>query len=158
MNTLLPLLTSISSSRPPVYSHLSSPLPFLTVASFLLVPMPAAGLVSSQIAEDLVSILHQVGKEWRQEFPRLMGPVDRLDLSMFGMKNRRRKMEDRYALCLDLNSLYSLEASHTQSSNQHSLVPFLFLVIGLYSCFVSLYLGLPRLLYPISFNPCSHHC
>lgn len=63
----------------------------------------------SRVARQLLSAIHATCKEWLSEFPSLLAPLDKTELSMFGMKNTRRKMEDRYALCLDVNSLYGLK-------------------------------------------------
>ncbi len=86
----------------------------MLVVLLCLFPLPE--LDSSLVAQELMAILHEIGKEWLSDFPLLKCPVDKKELSMFGMKNRRRKMEDRYAICLDLNSLYQLQASdHTHT-------------------------------------------
>ena len=70
---------------------------------------PPAVLNSASVARELLSIILAVCREWLEQFPRLTAPEDKPELSMFGMKNTRRKMEDRYALCLDVNSLYALK-------------------------------------------------
>ena len=69
-------------------------------------------LDGSKVARQLLTLLLAVCKEWLDQFPPLSAPVGKTELSMFGMKNTRRKMEDRYAICLDVNSLYGLKASH----------------------------------------------
>ena len=58
-----------------------------------------------------MDIIHEVAEDWLKDFPHLKAPVEKVEMSMHGIKNTRRKMEDRYALCLDLNSLFMLEAS-----------------------------------------------
>ncbi len=63
-------------------------------------------LESISLAKYLLETVHQVCKDWCKDFPVLSAPVDKVELSMYGIKNTRRKMEDRYAICLDLNSLY----------------------------------------------------
>lgn len=63
------------------------------------------------MARELLPIILTVCKEWLDHFPCLMAPVDKPELSIFGMKNTRRKMEDRYAMCLDVNSLYALKVN-----------------------------------------------
>ena len=68
-------------------------------------------LDSCLLARELLKTVHTVCNDWLAEFPSLTAPLDKVELSMFGIKNTRRKMEDRYAICLDLNSLYRLEAS-----------------------------------------------
>lgn len=66
-------------------------------------------LDGSKVARELLSIIMAVCREWLDHFPQLQAPVDKAELSIFGMKNTRRKMEDRYGMCLDVNSLYGLK-------------------------------------------------
>ena len=66
-------------------------------------------LEGSKVAWQLLNCIFEVCKEWMEQFPVLSAPVDKTEISMFGMKNTRRKMEDRYAICLDVNSLYGLK-------------------------------------------------
>jgi hypothetical protein len=64
------------------------------------------------VVRELLVLLLAVCKEWLDHFPPLSCPANKTELSMFGMKNTRRKMEDRYAICLDVNSLYGLKVCH----------------------------------------------
>ena len=59
----------------------------------------------------MLDIVHEVCAEWNTEFPSLMAPKQKIELSLFGIKNNRRKMEDRHALCVDVNSLFSLKVA-----------------------------------------------
>ena len=82
--------------------------------SFYLQPLSTVNFFSPVlsgvlVARQLLSIIHAVCKDWTSQFPSLSAPAEKLDLSMFGIKNTRRKMEDRYALCMDVNSLYGLQ-------------------------------------------------
>lgn len=63
------------------------------------------------LARSLLTNLCAVCKDWSTDFPPLKVPVDKVDLSVFAIKNSRRKMEDRLALCLDVNSQYILDVS-----------------------------------------------
>lgn len=80
-------------------------------------------LDGTQVARQLLTIMHTVCKEWLDQFPPLTAPADKLELSMFGIKNTRRKMEDRYALCLDVNSLYRLQVRTLFSALHNRLYP-----------------------------------
>lgn len=71
--------------------------------------LPTLELDSRLIGTAVLDIVHQVCKEWNLSFPTLMAPKHKIELSLFGMKNNRRKMEDRHALCVDVNSLFSLK-------------------------------------------------
>ena len=61
------------------------------------------------LARSLLTELYGVCKDWSSDFPLLKAPVDKVDLSLFAIKNSRRKMEDKFALCVDVNSLYGLK-------------------------------------------------
>lgn len=54
-------------------------------------------------------LLLEVAKDWSSHLPPLTSPLVKPDLSFFAMKNTRRKMEDRHALCLDVNALFRLK-------------------------------------------------
>lgn len=60
----------------------------------------------SLLARGLLTELYGVCKDWSSDLPLLRAPVDKVDLSVFAIKNSRRKMEDRQAICVDVNSLY----------------------------------------------------
>ncbi len=79
------------------HTHYTTCLPLLAV------------LNGGKVARELLTIILTVCREWLNHFPQLTAPVDKPELSIFGMKNTRRKMEDRYAVCLDVNSLYGLK-------------------------------------------------
>ncbi len=57
----------------------------------------------------LLTELHSVCEEWAVNMPTMIAPADKVDLSIFSIKNTRRKMEDRHALCVDVNALYGLQ-------------------------------------------------
>lgn len=61
------------------------------------------------LARGLLSVLHSVCEEWSGNLPFMTAPKDKVELSIFAIKNTRRKMEDRHAVCVDVNSLYSLK-------------------------------------------------
>ena len=63
------------------------------------------------LARGLLSILHSVCEDWSANLPVMTAPKDKVELSIFAIKNTRRKMEDRHAVCVDVNSLYSLKVS-----------------------------------------------
>eukprot|EP00731_Ephydatia_muelleri_P023649 Em0015g1232a len=67
------------------------------------------------VAKSLVEVIHQVCSDWNKSLPKLTCPSERTELSIYGLKNGRRKMEDRYSLCVDLNSLYGLKDHPDQS-------------------------------------------
>lgn len=77
-------------------------------------------LSGTEVARQLLTTIFTVCKEWLQQFPSLTAPAHTLEISMFGIKNTRRKMEDRYALCLDVNSLYGLQVLVVDGSVYHS--------------------------------------
>ena len=80
------------------------------------------------LARGLLSILHSVGEDWSANLPVMTAPKDKVELSIFAIKNTRRKMEDRHAVCVDVNSLYSLKVSAAvvHPTSPHSAVLTLF--------------------------------
>ncbi len=69
---------------------------------------------SDGVLSDLLIELHSVCEEWAASLPLMTAPVDKVDLSIFAIKNTRRKMEDRHALCVDVNALFGLKVwTHT---------------------------------------------
>ena len=66
-------------------------------------------LDSRLVGKAVLDVVHEVCSEWNSEFPSLMAPKQKIELSLFGIKNNRRKMEDRHALCVDVNSLFSIK-------------------------------------------------
>ncbi len=64
---------------------------------------------SEGVLSALLIELHSVCQEWAGNLPLMTAPVDKVDLSIFAIKNTRRKMEDRHALCVDVNALYGLK-------------------------------------------------
>ena len=60
-------------------------------------------------------LLLEVAKDWSSHLPPLTSPLVKPDLSFFAMKNTRRKMEDRHALCLDVNALFRLKVDESMN-------------------------------------------
>ena len=71
--------------------------------------LPPLELDCRLVGTAVLDIVHRVCKAWHLDFPLLTAPKLKIELSLFGMKNNRRKMEDRHALCVDVNSLFSLK-------------------------------------------------
>lgn len=63
------------------------------------------------MSKGLLSSIEKVCEEWAKSLPVLTAPEAKCDLSLFAAKNARRKMEDRHALCVDVNSLFGLKVS-----------------------------------------------
>ena len=63
----------------------------------------------SLLAVATVRAAHTVCQRWVESLGPLTCPRSRPDFSAFCMKNKRRKMEDRHSICLDINTLYGIK-------------------------------------------------
>lgn len=70
---------------------------------------PLSGLDGERVARALLETVQRVCAEWAEALPFLTGPPERVELSLFAIKNTRRKMEDKHALCVDVNSLFGFK-------------------------------------------------
>ena len=61
------------------------------------------------MAAALAKTVVNVCEEWSKELPPLFCAKNRPIFSVFTMKNNRRRMEDKYSMCVDINSLFGLE-------------------------------------------------
>lgn len=77
-------------------THLSSPAPVLN-----------GNLVSAA----LLSAIKHVCSKWVKGLPQLTQVPGEIEISFHAIKNTRRKMEDRHALCVDINSLFGLKVN-----------------------------------------------
>ena len=68
-----------------------------------------AVLDAQLMAAALAKMVVDVCEEWSRELPPLFCARNRPIFSVYSMKNNRRRMEDRYSLCVDINSLFGLE-------------------------------------------------
>ena len=68
-----------------------------------------AVLDAQLMATALAKAVIDVCEEWSRELPPLFCAKNRPVFSVHTMKNNRRRMEDRYAMCVDVNSLFGLE-------------------------------------------------
>ena len=62
----------------------------------------------------LLCAVHQVCSEWVEQLPQLTQVPGEIEISFHAIKNTRRKMEDRHALCVDINSLFGLKVRRRQ--------------------------------------------
>lgn len=76
-------------------------------------------LDSELVAKGLLDAIRRVCEEWAESLPVLTtpGPDAKCDLSLYAMKNTRRKMEDKHALCVDVNSLFGLKVSWSTAAH-----------------------------------------
>ena len=57
----------------------------------------------------LLAAILSVCQEWSATLPPLTQVPGDIELSLHAIKNTRRKMEDKYAVCVDINSLFGLK-------------------------------------------------
>ena len=61
------------------------------------------------VAKALLAAIEGVCQSWAESLPALTQVPGRIELSVQAIRNNRRKMEDRHAVCVDINSLFGLE-------------------------------------------------
>lgn len=59
----------------------------------------------------LLSAIKHVFSKWVKGLPKLTQVPGEIEISFHAIKNTRRKMEDRHALCVDINSLFGLKVN-----------------------------------------------
>ena len=67
-------------------------------------------LSASAVSMALLTAILDVCRSWSDSLPHLTQVPGSIDLSLHAIKNTRRKMEDRHAVCVDINSLFGLKA------------------------------------------------
>lgn len=77
-------------------------------------------LDSELVAKGLLDAIRRVCEEWADSLPELTTPPPgaKHELSLYAMKNARRKMEDKHALCVDVNSLFGLKVSWSTATHR----------------------------------------
>ena len=72
------------------------------------------------MAKGLLDAIRRVCEEWADSLPELTTPAPgaKHELSLYAMKNTRRKMEDKHALCVDVNSLFGLKVSWSTATHR----------------------------------------
>lgn len=66
-------------------------------------------LSPAAVATALLGALEEVCRSWTESLPHLTQVPGSIELSVHAIKNTRRKMEDRHAVCVDVNSLFDLK-------------------------------------------------
>ena len=66
-------------------------------------------LSATAVAEALLVAIEEVCRLWAESLPPLTQVPGSIELSLHAIKNNRRKMEDRQAVCVDINSLFGLK-------------------------------------------------
>ena len=61
------------------------------------------------VATALLDAIEEVCRSWAEALPQLTQVPGSIELSLHAIKNTRRKMEDRHAVCVDINSLFGLQ-------------------------------------------------
>ena len=59
----------------------------------------------------VLKTIHEVCNDWSRETPHFSSPGNKVTYSVHSIKNTRRKMEDRYAVCTDFNALFKIKVS-----------------------------------------------
>jgi hypothetical protein len=67
------------------------------------------------VATALLDAIEEVCRSWAEALPQLTQVPGSIELSLHAIKNTRRKMEDRHAVCVDINSLFGLQDCSPQS-------------------------------------------
>ena len=75
----------------------------------LLLTTSPADLSAEAVGSALLAAILGVCQEWAESLPRLTQVPGDIELSLYAIKNTRRKMEDRHAVCVDINSLFGLK-------------------------------------------------
>ena len=57
----------------------------------------------------LLAAILEICQEWSETLPELTQIPGDIELSVYAIKNTRRKMEDRHAICVDINTLFGLK-------------------------------------------------
>ena len=57
----------------------------------------------------LLTAILDVCRDWVKALPPLTQVPGSIEISLHAIKNTRRKMEDRHAVCVDVNSLFGLQ-------------------------------------------------
>lgn len=70
-----------------------------------------AVLSAVAVGSALLAAILNVCREWSESLPHLTQVPGSIELSVHAIKNTRRKMEDRHAVCVDINSLFGLKVS-----------------------------------------------
>lgn len=68
-----------------------------------------AVLSATAVGSALLAAILDVCREWTESLPQLTQVPGNIELSVHAIKNTRRKMEDRHAVCVDINSLFGLK-------------------------------------------------
>lgn len=68
-----------------------------------------AVLSATAVGTALLAAILDVCREWTESLPQLTQVPGSIELSIHAIKNTRRKMEDRHAVCVDINSLFGLK-------------------------------------------------
>lgn len=68
-----------------------------------------AVLSAAAVGSTLLAAILDVCREWTESLPQLTQVPGNIELSVHAIKNTRRKMEDRHAVCVDINSLFGLK-------------------------------------------------
>jgi hypothetical protein len=66
-------------------------------------------LSATAVGSVLLAAILSVCQEWAESLPHLTQVPGSIELSLHAIKNSRRKMEDRHAVCVDINSLFGLK-------------------------------------------------
>ena len=66
-------------------------------------------LSPTAVATALLYAIEEVCRSWAEVLPQLTQVPGSIELSLHAIKNTRRKMEDRHAVCVDINSLFGLQ-------------------------------------------------
>ena len=61
------------------------------------------------VATAVLGAIEEVCRVWAETLPHLTQVPGSIELSVHAIKNTRRKMEDRHAVCVDINSLFGLQ-------------------------------------------------
>lgn len=66
-------------------------------------------LSATAVCSALLTAIVDVCRVWGESLPNLTQVPGSINLSLHAIKNTRRKMEDRHAVCVDINSLFGLK-------------------------------------------------
>lgn len=70
----------------------------------------------------LLTAIQDVCRDWSESLPLLTQVPGSIEISLHAIKNTRRKMEDRHAVCVDVNSLFGLQVClNNNITNSYSL-------------------------------------
>ena len=73
---------------------------------------------ATAVGSVLLAAILSVCQEWAESLPHLTQVPGSIELSLHAIKNSRRKMEDRHAVCVDINSLFGLKVCCVSDSPQ----------------------------------------